>query len=170
MNDLIIENLEWASNLAKRKKRSLPHIPLEDLESAAHMGLTEAARKKFTAKKQFFKYAKKRINGEMSNYVRQCNMGWNRTRPVSVMSIDDMDFVDQHENKMEKVQKLYNAALGFLSSEGRMILRMYYEDKMTMRQIGDKLGLSESMVSLKIKGFHDSLSKKREEILAYANE
>ena len=92
MNDLIMNNIEWARNLAKRKKRNFPHIPLEELESAAFTGLVESAKKFPNSNAPFFSYASKRIRGEMDDYLRQCNMGWNRIRPVKVVGIEDMDF------------------------------------------------------------------------------
>ena len=106
----------------------------------------------------------------MDDYLRQYNMGWNRIRPVKVVGIEDMDFEDQHEDRMGKVHRMYEAAIDMLPPEGRRMFKMYYEDGMTMKQIGQQLGISESMVSIRMKGLHDSLSKRRKEILEYAND
>ena len=69
---LVIDYMPLADNLAKKKSQSVPKsISLDELKSAAYMGLVDAASK-FDDKKgvPFSCYARIRISGEMKDYLR----------------------------------------------------------------------------------------------------
>lgn len=73
IRELIINNMALANYLAKLKKISLPkNITFSELQSAAFMGLVEAANR-FVPEKgiSFSTYAYFRISGAINDYLRE---------------------------------------------------------------------------------------------------
>jgi RNA polymerase sigma factor (sigma-70 family) len=88
-NNLITENITFANILAAKKKSRIRSVSYEELQSAAYLGLVEAANNydpdyNFIAFKSF---AFVRINGAMKDYLRELRWG-TRRRPVSMSSLE----------------------------------------------------------------------------------
>lgn len=165
-NDLITSNMPAAARLAKAKKRSVGRsVYYEELEAAAYAGLVDAANRYRPGGTDFKTYASSRIRGEMDDYVR--GLGWSRYTPVRMGEVTDS--VPTPENTSHAhVWRLYDAAMTVLPEEGRNIFQRYYGDGLSMRQVGEQLGMSESSVSLKMKKYHTYLRQRQNEILAVA--
>jgi RNA polymerase sigma factor for flagellar operon FliA len=86
--ELILSNINLANNLAASKKRSLSHIYYEDLQSAAFLGLVEAANKFDNSKNNCFEaFAICRIQGAIKDYLRELNWG-SRRNPIYMYNYD----------------------------------------------------------------------------------
>jgi len=166
-SELITSNLEFAEQLAKRKKRRADsRIYYDELKSAAYAGLVDAANK-FNESVPFKRYAGRRIIGEMEDYIRDLN--WNRYSPIQMRRLDDCHAVNDNNNTLHSdATKLMDAVFMILPEEGRDLFNWYYREGFTMKQIGDKLGFTESMVSREIKKYHLFLRENQNELLAIA--
>ena len=166
-HELINSHIPLAETLAKKKKRAVNKtVYYEELESAALSGLVDAASRYESAKGPFSSYAARRINGEMEDYIR--DLSWSRYVPVKLSSIDDALSIPDEQDSSIDTDKIVSAMMDLLPTNGRQMFKWYYQDKLTLRQIGERLGISESMVSLHMKRYRDSLRKRRDEILALA--
>ncbi len=166
--ELINSNLILAEKLAKKKKRRVdPRIHYDELKSAAYAGLVDAAGKYNHGSVPFDKYAGRRIIGEMEDYIRDLN--WSRYHHVKMAPLNDSQLVDDSDNTLHSdAKKLSDAAFTVLPEYGRELFHMYYNQGKTMKQIGDTVGLTESMISKQIKGYHSLLRQKQDEIISIA--
>jgi RNA polymerase sigma factor (sigma-70 family) len=155
-NRLIENYLPLANKLAIEKKKSLPSwVSLDDLKSAAYFGLVDAANK-FDPERfiSFGTYAKWRINGEMLDFIRESCRDTERCS----ISLDEQD-----ENGVSLASKIpqgvptenfnefFEDLTKHLADLDRNILMMYYVEDMSLKEIGGKIGVSESRVSQLLK-------------------
>lgn len=86
-NKLIIENLVFANKLASIFKRKIHFVNYDELQSAAYLGLVEAADN-FDLEKgvSFESFAKFRIIGAIKDYLREISWG-SRRFPLSVSQL-----------------------------------------------------------------------------------
>jgi RNA polymerase sigma factor FliA len=198
---LICEHLDMARRIARKTLRRLPSsVRLDDLESAAMLGLTEAAtRFDPTRGEPFVAFAAKRVRGAILDDLRRQDVltrrGRERARELdaatravedrtgraatteevagelgcsaeevsrrrgrlqaaNVVALDDVAeltapaselgadaLIEQRERQEEMV-----AALEALPQRELLILSMYFQDGLTLKEIGDILGVSESRV------------------------
>jgi DNA-directed RNA polymerase specialized sigma subunit len=123
--------------MARIKSLSVPPcISFEELESAAYMGLVDAATK-FNPRLgfAFSSYARMRIDGEMKDYMRLSLIG-NGVRLIS----DGEDFPCPEPSG-------WDVDLSCLDDREAKILRLYYIDNKAMKEIGSSEGISESRIS-----------------------
>jgi len=86
--ELIILNINLANAIAAKKKRALSHIHYEDLQSAAYMGLVEAANNYDSNKNDCFQsFAVWRISGAIKDYLREINWG-SRRNPINMSDLE----------------------------------------------------------------------------------
>jgi len=154
MNEqLVIDHMPLANNLAKKKSQSVPkNISLDELKSAAYMGLVDAASK-FDDKKgvPFSCYARIRISGEMKDYLR------------SFSSFEKSDFTEEpHENADCHFESLdfVKFAASLLCSTEQKVLLMHYLDGKTLKEIGSDQGISESRVCQILKTCYNRLRRR----------
>lgn len=135
INNLIISNLHLAEKLAKIKKRKLSNVSYDELKSAAYMGLVEAANKYNPIKNDnFAAFAFFRINGAIKDYLRE--LLWK-----SKMS-------ELHENIPEKSQEInFDEIVENLPPTNKNIIKLYYIDRMKLKEIACKKGVHESRIS-----------------------
>jgi RNA polymerase sigma factor for flagellar operon FliA len=87
-NDLIVNNIYFADFLAAQFKRRLISVSYDELQSAAYLGLVEAANKFNTDENVGFKsFAKFRIIGAMRDYLREIRWG-SRRKPIFIQQIE----------------------------------------------------------------------------------
>jgi RNA polymerase sigma factor (sigma-70 family) len=144
-----------ASVMARKKSLSAPpHVSFEELQSAAYMGLVDAARR-FDASKgfAFSSFARLRIEGEMKDHMR-LSMLCDKIRLIS----DGEDF----ESRSELTPSDIGLDISFLEDRERKMLLLYYLESKTMKEIGDGEGLSESRVSQIIGSCRKKLKKVHE--------
>ncbi|RDJ35235.1 MAG: sigma-70 family RNA polymerase sigma factor [Crenarchaeota archaeon] len=155
-NELIENYLPLALKLAFHKKKQVPpRVDIEDLKSAAFFGLVDAANKYNEIVGSFGAYAKRRILGEIQDFIRN-------SYKKSMASIDQPD-----ENGLmlseSLIQKSYVAwndeEYPELTDLDKNIIKMYYVDGFSMKEIGKIIGVSESRVSQLLKGTRNKLKK-----------
>lgn len=157
MNEkLIFDYMPLANSLAFKKKQIVPnYISLDELKSAAYMGLVEAANKYNPLSGSFYNYAFIRINGAIKDHLRSfIDFDKNHTdiekyeSPINQLEIKD--FFDFVYTKLDLVES--------------RIIRMYYLESKTMKEIGFIEELSESRVSQIISKSHKKLKKTLERV------
>jgi|SaaInlV_100m_DNA_2_1039680.scaffolds.fasta_scaffold08098_2 RNA polymerase sigma factor for flagellar operon FliA len=143
-NKLILDYMPLAEKMAWEKCRSTPpNISIDDLKSAAYFGLVDAANK-YDYSVNFCTYARIRIMGEIFDFMRGISWG-TRKSPFIPLSLDNdcvfdcfvsdckCDFLEEISHKIKS--SLY------------LVLRKYYIDGYSLKDIGNQLGVSESRIS-----------------------
>lgn len=144
--NLICSHLSFADMLAKKKKAK-SSLYYEDLQSAAYYGLVDAALK-YDGKKPFEKYAVYRINGEMEEEIEGFyKHAWQRR--------EELHDVEQKEKPNWNVM---GEVLNYLNPREKNIFRLYYQEELTMKEIAERLGVSQKTV-------WDCLDRSKEKLL-----
>lgn len=198
---LILAHMAMALKMARKMGRRLPRtVSRDDIESAALLGLTEAASRYDSERSEpFMAFAAKRVRGAILDHLRRNDiltrrgrqsarhieeasrelegelgraptdaevaelMGISeqkfsqtcaRTREAAVIYLDDLraELGDtQHEEACavadrQRRRAALLRALGILEERELMVLSMYYQDGLTLREIGAILGVTESRV------------------------
>lgn len=161
-NELVVQYVPLAKKLAYQKKRVLPDfIDIEELESAAYMGLVEAANRYDTSHGVTFStFAYPRISGAIHDWLRE--QGWGkRGNPLNVVSLDaERDDSDNSQLKQllavkeeANNEEMLEVVAQDLDDQAKDVLRFYFIDEFSMREIGEKFGVSESRISQLIKSY-----------------
>ena len=200
-HELITAHLGMALSMARKMARRLPNfVSREDIESAALLGLTEAASRYDRARKEpFMGFAAKRVRGAILDHLRRADMLTRRGRKdarrvtaakrdlqtslgrtpddsevAAAMGVSDDDF-QSHYASLDRVSMVHLEelcgeptssgmdtvteqtfhqhrraelvrALRSLEERELMILSCYYQEGLTMREVGAVLGVTESRV------------------------
>ena len=87
-NQLITDNLFFADILAGKFKRKISFVSYEELQSAAYLGLVEAANNFDSSKNtNFTLFARFRIVGAIRDYLREISWG-SRRNCFAIASLD----------------------------------------------------------------------------------
>lgn len=141
-HSLILSNLNLADKIAKSKKRKLSHISLDDLKSAAYLGLVEAANSYNSLENDCFPaYAVWRIIGAVKDFLRELSWG-SRSKPVKMAVLQD----DQISKK-NKEQFDFDEIISSLSDLNKSIFKLYYQEGFKLKEIADSIGVHESRIS-----------------------
>lgn len=148
MYDALIEQyMPLANKLAFLQKRRIPnHIDVEELKSAAYLGLVEAASRFDTSRGiSFTTYAYPRIFGAIKDYLRSLG-------PIcKSLDDDDNDMAikdtlyakeearDDFDDSIEVIGK-------DLGTDTKSMLRLYFVEDMSMKDVGRQFDVSESRV------------------------
>lgn len=135
---LVLDHIPLALKMARRRSFSAPpNVSLDDLRSAAYMGLVDAASRFDPSRGfAFATYARLRIDGEMTDHMRSSLFG-PETRPIT----DGEDF--PHPSSPEPP----HVDLSCLDSREARIVRLHYFDNRTLKEIGVSEGVGESRIS-----------------------
>jgi hypothetical protein len=163
---LVLEYVPFAENLAAQKKKSLPNfIDLEDLKSAAYLGLVEAANR-FDDKQNiaFSTFAYSRISGAIYDYLREQSFFKGKFYPV--ISLNDSSNQENFaliqtvscKQKDETEENFEVITLG-LDEQAKAILKYYFIYEYSMKEVGDLVGISESRVSQLIKIYNKKIKE-----------
>lgn len=174
-NTLVEKHMDLAESLARRRHRTIARtITYDELLSAAYLGLIDASEKfneervNEKSTKPFECYARKRIIGEMNDYLRSQNWG-TRANPQKVYSIYNRiatgvradsgscietdwvsDYIRSKEvsviDKLNGVE-LFDRIIQSLSSREKTIFKLRFIHELTMKEIADVTDLSESRIS-----------------------
>lgn len=150
---LVEQYVPLANKLAYKKKKVLPRfVDIEDLKSAAYLGLVEAAsRYDPEYGVAFSTYAYPRIFGAIHDWLR--NEGWGKRGESSkLLSLDiENDECSLKESvvaKDERNDKEFLEVVSFdLGQQAEDILRRYFIDLYSMKEVGKRFGVSESRIS-----------------------
>lgn len=200
-HDLIRSHLDMARRLARKIARRVPlAVRRDDLESAALLGLTEAAnRYDNTRGEPFVAYAAKRVRGAVLDELRRNDILTRRGREGARRLADAANAVEARVGRAATTQEIADqlgvplaevqeargrlaptlvpldenrdipksstfappdelvanserkvsviTALKTMGERDLQILSMYFQDELTLKEIGHILGVSESRVS-----------------------
>jgi len=151
-NELILRNLSLADKLAYQKKRTIPFIDVDELKSAAYLGLVQAANDFQQGNFQVF--ASFRIRGAILDYLRELSWG-SRANRVSTCVCQEWHSITTEDVK--ETDLFFEKAENEIGGNGVDILKLYYINDLTLKQIGEKIGVGESRVSQLIGDYKSKL-------------
>lgn len=143
-NELITNHMSFAERIASVQfKKTPPCVQWDELKSAAYMGLVDAATK-YDGSKPFEIYASFRIFGEIKDYLR--TLFWNgRGQSAKVNSLDESyDYAAEPEP--DNFDEFFEGITKELSPLGKRVLRLYYAEDLTLKEIAAQVGLSVTRV------------------------
>jgi RNA polymerase sigma factor (sigma-70 family) len=160
MQQLAEQYISLANKLAYQRKKTLPKfIDIEELKSAAYLGLVEAAsRYKPEIGVTFSTFAYPRIFGAIHDYIRE--QGWLKRGDLTpVLSLDEpvsasdnCALKDTIEAKpQDDTEECFEVITLHLDAQAKAVLRYYFIDDYSMKEVGEKFGVSESRISQLIK-------------------
>lgn len=159
--NLIEQHVPFANKLAHKRKRTLPRfIDLEDLKSAAYMGLVEAAGRYNPEMGVAFKtFSYRRIVGAMQDFLRE--QRWLRGNgPSHMVSLDttfndeDCALKDTIEAKPEdQTEACFEVLTMNLDDQAKQVLKFYFIDEYSMKEVGERFNVSESRICQLIKSY-----------------
>ena len=151
-NELVTNYIPLANKIASQKNKITPkNITLDELKSAASLGLIDAANrfsKEYNC--SFSTYAKIRISGEIKDYLRK-----NRKKHSEIPA----DFSHEYSNYYNNMD-LFPYIFSFLDFTGQNIIKMYYIENKSLKQIGKSLDITESRVCQLISKYKKMIRKK----------
>lgn len=153
-DSLITENLALAYAIANRFAHTAPSIPPDDIEGAALLGLTIAAARFDPARRcKFSTFAWTTIRGTIINEIRR-----ETHRGHSIEYSDPLDedgetnladarhsaaTLDAQIDARARIRVLKRR----LDRRSKRIIEMYFEQDLLMREIAERQGLSEGLIS-----------------------
>jgi RNA polymerase sigma factor (sigma-70 family) len=142
-NQLVVNHIQFAEKIASRQHRRLPFsVYLEDVKSAAYLGLVDAASR-YKGNIPFEIFASFRINGEIKDYLRSLGWGTRNNRWQSHAWEETYDYASEPE---EGVNDSFEMVTGRLGKQGQNVLRMYFVEDLTMKEIAERVNLSQTRV------------------------
>jgi RNA polymerase sigma factor (sigma-70 family) len=120
-------------------RRTPPNVSEDDLKSVAYMGLVNAARKFDPSKGSFGVYAKIRICGDIKDYLKKI---------IAQSDIGNMLVQEAREETNElSTRDFFEFIATKLNDAEGDVVRMYYMEDKTLKEIGETRGVSESRIS-----------------------
>ena len=149
MNEkLILDHLFFAEKLAKSHfRKTPPQVQLDELISAAYMGLVDAA-KRYDGRNDFKIFARWRIVGEIKDYLRSLKWDRNTNKVASIPEGHDI-IAEKEPESFDEV--LDGFAKNIIAPIAKNIIRMYYGERMPIASIAQKVNLSGARVSQLLK-------------------
>lgn len=150
--NLIEKHIPFAQKLAYLKRIKSPRqINVDELTSAAYMGLCEAAHRFDPGKGvAFTTYAFRRIIGAMNDYVRETVTTSSHSHVIYQCSAPS---IRHHEAFDDTIHALAPR----LEERAKMMLKWYYHDEMTMKEISIRCGVTEGRVSQLLKQYTNQI-------------
>lgn len=146
-DQLVTEHIRFADSIAARRKRRIPPcVSLEELQSAAYMGLVDAS-KRYDGQQAFKTFAGPRIEGAITDYLRELRWG-SRRSPVKTRAVGESDRSNETE-----VNDLFEVAGRLAKNSTKEILKWHFVEGQTQSEIASKLGVTRSSVNQTIQNF-----------------
>jgi RNA polymerase sigma factor (sigma-70 family) len=156
-NELVLNHIYLADQIAINKARNLYTIRIDELKSAAYLGLVDAASKYDVEKcNSFPAYASLRIYGSIQDYLRELSWG-GRSNRLKVTSGDE-DVLEQGSDDPDQ-EEMFDFLIEQLDDRSRKIVSLYYRSEWKIKDIAKEIGVNESRIS-------QILSQAREELRA----
>lgn len=179
MQKLVEKYMPLANKLAYQKLKQMPKfIDIEDLRSAAYLGLVEAASR-FDPKMgiAFSTFAYPRIFGAIQDFLReQRNQGWMTRGDRSQLASLDSTATDEacplkdtiEARPQDDTEDCFDVISIGLEPQAKEVLRHYFIDDLSMKEVGAKFKVSESRISQLVKQYKASIRANwtREELYA----
>lgn len=169
-NKLVEQYIPLANKLAYQRKKTLPKfVDIEDIKSAAYLGLVEAAfRFKPKMGVKFSTFAYIRIFGSICDYIRsQCLLKKGNLEPIlSLESFNDEDdcclkeIIESNTDSKIKNEEYFDFITFNMNKNIKSIIREYFFENYSMKDIGEKRDLTEGRIS-QIISAQKKLIKKR---------
>lgn len=160
LEKLVCNYLPLAHKLASQTRKSLPKgLEIEDVVSAAYFGLVDAANKfKIDRNITFGTYARFRISGEIKDCIRNhCRM---QKRFSSCYDEQGNCLFDSLAiEKQEEFGKIEEAFLSRLSERQQKIFDLYFNEQISLKEIGKRLNVGESRISQILKEIKSILNQ-----------
>ena len=163
---LVEQYVPLANKLAFQKKKSLPRfIDIEDLRSAAYLGLVEAANRYNPELGVCFStFAYPRINGAIIDHLRE--FGWIRNGDIRIISLEAPladsqacvlgDTIEAKEDETNSEEILEVISLN-LDKQAKSVMKDYFIDDLSMKEVGEKFGITEGRISQLIKQYKERI-------------
>jgi RNA polymerase sigma factor (sigma-70 family) len=149
--DLAERYMPLAESMAYRRGYNLPRgLTLDDIRSAAYYALVEAASRYDPERGVSFPtYAKIRISGEITDCFRRV--------PVRPTIAREREFEDPFGPV--DTNDFFDFACSELCEQDIKMVRMYYVDGRSLKEVGAHRGVSESRASQILKKCHSMIRK-----------
>ena len=166
--ELIIKYIPLANKIAFTKKKTLPrHVDVEELQSAAYMGLCEAANRFDEARGVTFStFAYPRIVGAIVDYLREQSWG-KRNDPKTAFSLDvslaedGIPLKDMIVSKLDaNTEEMLEVVSRDLDGYAENVMRCYFIDECSMKEVGERFGVSESRICQLITKYKSRIKEK----------
>lgn len=145
-DDLIINNISLAEALAKIRFKFTPHfIQFSELISAAYYGLLHAAETHQKQRSSFVTWATIKINSAMKDYARECFRLSLRFVSLDAQNNEDESLLDSIA--IIPATSSFDELIENLNPIGKKLIFMYYVERLTMKEIGQKIGVEQPRVS-----------------------
>jgi len=155
IENLIIDHLPLANKLAWKYKKMVPsYVDYDDLQSAAYFGLVDAASRYNMEKGCFSSFVFLRIIGEIKDYIKS-----NAPKNNFLESQMEEPSTQDAGHICLETKDLINFVIKPLNSIAKEIIKLYYIDGKTMKEIGIKFDVSEGRVSQLIKEYLGQMRK-----------
>lgn len=145
------EYLPLVRGVARRFVYRLPaHMEFLDLVSIGTLGLLDAAAKYDPCRQTKFEtYATWRVRGAIMDEMRfQASRGTKTVSLIDCEELIDPDAPDPFsEAGLSELKAIVAEALSELPKRERVVLLLYYYREMTMKEVGQAMGLTEARIS-----------------------
>ena len=140
MNKKLVEDYIPLAKSLVRRFRPPRHVSRDDLQSAAFMGLVDAASKFDPKRGSFANYASIRIVGEIKDHLKKSFLH------DKTSSLDGHEVASCDADSVSS-RDFFEFACGRLDASEEKVIRMYYVENRTLKEIGAARGVSESRAS-----------------------
>jgi RNA polymerase sigma factor (sigma-70 family) len=153
--NLVLKHMPFAEKIAKFQfKKVPPQVQLDELKSAAYMGLVDAAGR-YDGKTDFELFARFRIVGEIKDYLR--SLKWDRNTNTLFSIPEGFDVAAEREpESFDDI--LDELSKNRISPLAKNILRMYYGERLPIAQIVVRANLSDARISQNVENIRLAMS------------
>lgn len=152
---LILANINLADRIAIVKSNKISCVRIDEIKSAAYLGLCDAANKYDVEKSDNFEiFAVPRIIGAIKDYLREISWG-PRKKIMKQVSIEDYECNLYHEISSEFFETLTKQ----LSPIYKKVITDYHQHDRKLKEIAVELGVKESRVSQILHAAQDNLRR-----------
>lgn len=157
-NDLIVNHMSYAERLSSIQYRKVPKsIQWDELRSAAYMGLVDAANK-YDGEQDFVCYSRWRIIGEMQDYLKSRPL-CGRSKSCKIQFFEE-DYDYAAEPEPDNFNEFFEDLTSDLKSTVKRVLYFYYAEDFTLRQIAERMDISQTRVHQILQGGIQELREK----------
>lgn len=139
---LVLDNISMAQRMARFKKRSLSSVSLDELESAAYLGLVQAANSFEDDLERFQAYAACRITGAIQDYLRELQWG-SRQRRLQRQPEDILQVIVSNDKQYDDA---FDGIVAKLPAVWQAVMKQYYLCGAKVKDIAFDFGFEEGRV------------------------